>query len=222
MAVATAFRAAKGKVKKRKMIRNIVFDMGGVLIRFDPPHFIQRLGITGEDAALLHREVFRTVEWVKLDRGTITEEEAVARMCVRVPSRLHDAVEKLVTMWDRPILPFEGMAELIGELKAAGYGIYLLSNAFARQHEYWPRVPGSEYFDDTLISADVKLIKPDHAIYRMMLEKFGLRGEECVFIDDLPANIEAAVDCGLSGVVFHGDAAILRRDLRRLGIKVSE
>ena len=204
------------------MIKNIVFDMGGVLIRFDPPYFIQRLGITGEDAALLHREVFRTVEWVKLDRGTLTEEEAVARMCARLPSRLHDAAAKLVAMWDRPILPFEGMAELIRELKEGGYGIYLLSNAFTRQHEYWPRVPGSEYFDDTLISADVKLIKPDHAIYHLMLEKFGLKGEECVFIDDLPTNIEAAVDCGINGVVFHGDAAILRRDLRRIGIKVSE
>ena len=203
------------------MIKNIVFDMGGVLIRFDPPYFISRLGITGEDAALLHREVFRTVEWVKLDRGTLTEEEAVARMCSRLPGHLHDAAAQLVAMWDRPILPFEGMAELIAELKATGYGIYLLSNAFTRQHEYWPRVPGSEYFDDTLISADVKLIKPDHAIYHLMLEKFNLKGEECVFIDDLPTNIDAAVDCGINGVVFHGDAAILRKDLRRLGVDVT-
>lgn len=202
------------------MIKNAIFDMGGVLIRFDPPYFISRLGITGEDAALLHREVFRTVEWVKLDHGTITEEEAVARMCSRLPEHLHDAAAKLVAMWDRPILPIEGMAELIAELKAAGYGIYLLSNASMRQHEYWPRVPGCELFDGTLISADVKLIKPDHALYRLMLRKFGLRGEECVFIDDLPANIEAAMDCGVNGVVFHGDVSILRKDLRRMGIDV--
>lgn len=200
------------------MIKNIIFDMGGVLIRFDPPHFISRLGITGEDADLLHREVFRTVEWVKLDRGTLTEEEAVSRMCSRLPEHLHEAAAKLVAMWDRPILPFEGMAELIGELKAAGYGIYLLSNAFTRQHEYWPRVPGNEHFDGTLISADVKLIKPDHAIYHLMLETFGLKGEECVFIDDLPTNIEAAVDCGINGIVFHGNAEILRADLRRAGV----
>lgn len=202
------------------MIRNIVFDMGGVLIRFDPPYFISRLGITGEDAALLNREVFRTVEWVKLDRGTITEEEAVARMCRRLPAHLHEAAGKLVAMWDRPILPFEGMAELIAELKAKGYGIYLLSNAFTRQHEYWPRVPGNEYFDGTLISADVKLIKPDHAIYRLLFEKFSLKPEECVFIDDLPANIEAAVDSGMNGVVFHGDAGVLRGDLRRAGVDI--
>ena len=202
------------------MIKNVIFDMGGVLIRFDPPYFISRLGVTGEDAALLHREVFRTVEWVKLDHGTITEDEAVARMCSRLPEHLHDAAAKLVAMWDRPILPIEGMAELIAELKTAGYGIYLLSNASMRQHEYWPRVPSCEFFDDMLISADVKLIKPDHAIYHLMLQKFGLRGEECVFIDDLPANIEAAMDCGINGVVFHGDVSILRKDLRRMGVDV--
>lgn len=202
------------------MIKHVVFDMGGVLIRFDPPCFISRLGITGEDADLLQREVFRSAEWVKLDHGTITEEKAVARMCGRLPEHLHDAAAKLVAMWDRPILPIEGMVDLIAELKQAGYGIYLLSNASTRQHEYWHRIPGSEYFDDTLISADVKLIKPDHAIYRLMLRKFGLRGEECVFIDDLPANIEAAVDCGINGVVFHGDASILRKELRRMGVDV--
>ena len=200
------------------MIRNILFDMGNVLIRFDRDYFISRLGIEGADKELLKREVFLSLEWARMDRGSMTDAEAAESVCRRLPERLHDAAAKLVAMWDRPILPFEGMAELIGELKAAGYGIYLLSNAFTRQHEYWPRVPGNEHFDGTLISADVKLIKPDHAIYHLMLETFGLKGEECVFIDDLPTNIEAAVDCGINGIVFHGNAEILRADLRRAGV----
>lgn len=203
------------------MIKNIIFDMGGVLLRFEPEYFISRLGITGPDADLLRREVFRSADWVRMDRGTLTDEEGVASICRRVPERLHAAVEELVCRWEIPeILPMEGMAELIGELKAAGYGIYLLSNAFARQHEYWPRVPGSEYFDDTFISADVKLVKPQREIYEMALEKFGVKAEECVFIDDLPSNIEMGENCGIRGVVFHGDADILRADLRRADIKI--
>ena len=131
------------------------------------------------------------------------------------------AVEELICRWEIPeILPMEGMAALIGELKDAGYGIYLLSNAFARQHEYWPRVPGSEYFDDTFISADVKLVKPQREIYEMALDKFGVTAEECVFIDDLPSNIEMGENCGICGVVFHGDVEILRADLRRAGVKI--
>ena len=204
------------------MIKNILFDMGGVLLRFEPEYFIARLGITGADADLLRREVFRSADWVRMDRGTLTDVEGVARICRRVPAHLHAAVEELVCRWEVPeILPMEGMAALIGELKAAGYGIYLLSNAFARQHEYWPRVPGSEYFDDTFISADVKLVKPQREIYEMALEKFGVKAEECVFIDDLPSNIEMGENCGIRGVVFHGDVGILRADLRRIGIAVS-
>ena len=201
------------------MIKHIIFDMGGVLIRFDPQYFIERLGISGEDATLLYQEVFRSVEWVQLDRGTITEHQAIEQMMQRIPSHLQDAVQKLVSMWDRPILPIDGMAELIEELKAADYGIYLLSNASLRQPEYWSRVPGHELFDGTLISANVRLLKPEAEIYHLMLEKFSLKAEQCIFIDDNACNIEGALNCGIHGVVFHGDTAQLRHILSdRFGI----
>ena len=201
------------------MIKNIIFDMGGVLLRFEPDYFIARLGITGSDADLLHREVFRSADWVRMDRGTLTDEEGVRRICARLPAHLHKAASELICRWEHPeILPMEGMADLIGELKAAGYGIYLLSNAFTRQHEYWHRVPGSEYFDDTLISADVKLLKPQREIYELALNKFGINADECMFIDDRADNIEMAETCGIRGIVFHGDTEILRSDLRRAGV----
>ena len=204
------------------MVKHIIFDMGGVLLRFEPDYFIARLGITGADADLLKREVFRSADWVRMDRGTLTDEEGVRSICRRLPEHLHAAAEELICRWEVPeILPMEGMETLIAELKAAGYGIYLLSNAFTRQHEYWPRVPGSQYFDDTFISADVKMVKPQREIYELALEKFGVTGEECVFIDDLPSNIEMAENCGICGVVFHGDVSVLRSDLCRVGVNVS-
>jgi putative hydrolase of the HAD superfamily len=202
------------------MIRNILFDMGQVLIRFDQAYFIQRLSVAEEDVPLLLREVYRSVEWVQMDRGTIAEEQAKIRICARLPERLHEPAEKLICMWDRPILEILGMFELVQELKELGYGIYLLSNASVRQHEYWPRVPASRFFDGKLISADVHVIKPQPEIYRLCLEKFGLEAESCFFIDDSPANIEGALNCGIAGAVFHGDVAWLRRDLRSAGIPV--
>lgn len=204
------------------MIRHILFDMGNVLIRFDQHCFLQRLGVTDEDAPLLIREVFRSVEWVRMDRGALTEQQAKESICARLPRRLHDAAEKLICMWDRPILEIEGMYELVAELKSLGYGIYLLSNASVRQHEYWPRIPASRFFDGTLISADVKVIKPQPEIYRLCLEKFGLKAEECFFIDDAPANIEGALCCGIAGTVFHDDVQLLRRQLRAAGVPVTE
>ncbi|MGM9588804.1 MAG: HAD family hydrolase [Faecousia sp.] len=204
------------------MIRNIVFDMGNVLLYFDRDYFISRLGIEGEDKELLKREVFLSLEWARMDRGSMTDAEAAESVCRRLPEHLHEAARKLVQMWDRPILPIDGMYELIEELKAKGYGIYLLSNASFRQHDYWPRIPASRFFDGTMISADEKVVKPQPEIYRLLLERFHLQAEECFFIDDVPANIEGAFYCGIPGAVFHGDAGLLRRDLRAAGVEVAE
>ena len=196
--------------------------MGQVLIRFDQQYFIHRFGIEGDDVSLLMRELFRSVEWVQMDRGSLREEDAFRSISQRLPERLHDVAWKLICMWDRPILEIDGMYDLVAELKDLGYGIYLLSNASVRQHEYWPRIPASKFFDGKLISADVHVIKPQPEIYRLCLEKFGLKPEECFFIDDAPANIEGALCCGISGAVFHGDAKLLRSQLRAAGILVTE
>lgn len=204
------------------MIRNILFDMGNVLIYFDRNLFMDRLGVAEEDKKLLMREVFLSVEWVRMDRGSMREADAVESCCKRLPQRLHEAAEKLIAMWDRPILPIPGMYELIRELKEKGYGIYLLSNASYRQHEYWPRIECSKFFDGTLISADEGVIKPQPEIYRLILERFSLKAEECFFIDDVPANIEGALYCGIPGAVFYNDVEYLRKNLREAGVDVAE
>ena len=109
-------------------------------------------------------------------------------------------------------------AALACDLKNAGYDLYLLSNAAARQHAYWHDVPGNQWFSGTFISADYRLLKPEAAIYQAFFEKFSLKPEECLFIDDTPANIEASENAGMRGIIFHGDAARLRRQLTELGI----
>ena len=200
------------------MIRNILFDMGNVLIYFDRNLFMDRLGVPEADKKLLMREVFLSVEWVRMDRGSMVEADAVKSCCARLPERLHNAAEKLIAMWDRPILPVPGMYDLIGELKDKGYGIYLLSNASIRQHEYWPKLPVSRLFDGKMISADHGFIKPQPEIYDICLNTFGLKPEECFFIDDVPGNIEGALCRGISGTVFHGDVQLLRRQLKAAGI----
>jgi len=204
------------------MIRNILFDMGNVLIRFDRKVFLDRLEISEEDKQLLLREVFLSVEWVRMDRGTLAEPEAEVLMCRRLLPHLHGAVHELVSCWDEPMLPVSGMAELVEELKSKGYGIYLLSNASIRQHEYWPKIPGWQCFDGKVISADEKVMKPHPDYYHIALKRFGLKPEECFFIDDVPANIEGADFCGISGAVFHQDVALLRRQMRQAGISVKE
>lgn len=200
------------------MIRHIVFDMGQVLVQFSAGLFSERLRLSAEDAELIRREVLTTVEWVRMDRGTISDDDALARMCARLPQRLHDTAAYLVRRWNNPIVPVPGMADVARDLKAAGYDLYLLSNAATRQHTYWHDIPGSEYFSGTFISADHHLLKPEDAIYQAFFQKFGLKPEECLFIDDSAANIEASENAGMAGIVFHGDAARLRRQLAEHGI----
>lgn len=201
------------------MIRNIVFDMGRVLIRFDPQWFMDRAGITDPaDRKLVLNELFHSVEWAMMDDGTMTEETAEPSILRRFPDRLHSRVHELLFHWHAGHEEIPGMEELVRRLKEAGYRLYLLSNASAAQHQYWPEYPVSRYFDGKLISCDVKVVKPSREIYRIFTERFSLKAEECLFIDDAPANIAAVVACGWNGVVFHGDAEELERRLREAGI----
>lgn len=202
------------------MIRNIILDMGNVLIHWCPERFVERYGLSEEDRALVLQEVFTSVEWIQLDRGIISFEEGIGALCRRLPERLHTAARELTLDWWRDCLfPVEGMGELVRELKGLGYGIYLLSNAKADLPLYFDRIPGSECFDGRIVSADWKLLKPQPEIYELLLRQFGLKAEECFFADDLFINVEAALLVGMSGTIFRG-AKELRRALIEAGVPV--
>ena len=204
------------------MIRNLVFDMGNVLIHYIPQVFMDRLGVPAEDQPLLAREVFGSVEWIRMDRGTLGQEEAVAAMEARLPRRLWEYARRLVLGWwlDGPLMPVEGMAALLEELKGLGYGLYLLSNATVRQPEYFPGIPGSQFVDGAVISAHWKVLKPEREIYEILFREYGLEPSECFFVDDLNINVEGALCAGMDGYIFDGDVGRLRQALCRAGVPV--
>ena len=204
------------------MIRNLVFDMGNVLIHYIPQVFMDRLGVPAEDQPLLAREVFGSVEWIRMDRGTLGQEEAVAAMEARLPRRLWEYARRLVLGWwlDGPLMPVEGMAALLEELKGLGYGLYLLSNATVRQPEYFPGIPGSQFFDGAVISAHWQVLKPEREIYEILFREYGLEPSECFFVDDLNINVEGALCAGMDGYIFDGDVGRLRQALCRAGVMV--
>lgn len=205
------------------MIKNILFDMGSTLIRFEPETFIRLAGVEDPaDRNALLWEVYRSAEWVALDRGAITEDQAEAAMCRRLPERLHPVAGRLIRHWDRPLLTVEGMEELVAELRDLGYELYLWTNAGPRHHEYWPRFPVARFFPEERIfrSSDWLLLKPEREFYEKALATQGLDPRECLFIDDSPPNAESAIRCGIDTIIFRGDAASCRRALRDRGIPV--
>ena len=198
------------------MIKNLILDMGNVLIEFRPERFIDDLGVTDPKIhALLWREIFRSSEWMALDHGDMTEAEALERICARLPENLWPMAERLVFHWNEPLYPIPGMPELVRDCKAAGMGVYLLSNASVRHKEYWPYVPGSEYFDGVVVSANLKMVKPDPEIYLHVLRTFGLKADECLFVDDMLYNVTGAEAVGIPGFHFQNNAADLRQRLFR-------
>ena len=201
------------------MIKNIVLDMGNVLIRFDPELFLSRyvLKNAAEDAAgagvplsgMGHAGPGRA------GRGQEQQQHPA-----RLPEPLHAVAQDLIEAWDEPLIPVRGMLELVRQLKQQGYQLYLLSNAAARQPLYWARTEASRLMDGALISAQVGLLKPDPRIYQTFLQRFALCAEECVFIDDTPINVEAAQQEGMAGILFRQDPEQLRQNLRAYGVRV--
>lgn len=203
------------------MIRNVVFDMGQVLITWNAETLLDSVGVAKEDQSILIREVFKSVAWVRLDRGTYLEDDVLAEIKPRIPQRLHWAAEEIVcAWWKNHIYPTPGMAELVRELKGSGYRIYLLSNANLNLRTYFGKIPGSECFDGLMVSAEEKLLKPQHEIYEALCSRFDLQPEECFFVDDVPANIEGASCIGMRGAVFYGDLERLRLDMRAEGMNI--
>jgi len=204
------------------MIKNVVFDMGQVLIKYEPNLVLEENGIHNpEEKQFLMHHVFQTLAWSRVDRGSLTSQEAYDIMCKKIPERLHDVVKELVFCWHRNLHFVEGMEEVVKELKDNGYGIYLLSNAGLDQKDYWNRIPASRYFDGRVVSAEEGFVKPQPEIYQILCDRYGLNPSECVFIDDSHPNAEGAFFAGWEAIVFHGDVQELREELRDLGVRIS-
>lgn len=202
------------------MIRNIIFDMGNVLMNWSPQRMLAELPVQEKSRALLQKELFGGPEWAKLDEGTISEEEFMERVCARLPEWAIEDAHITMDHWHEYMYAYDDTFHLVKELKAAGYGLYLLSNAAARFHQYEPRVSAFHYLDGRFISADFKCVKPQPVIYEKFLSHFGLRPEECLFIDDMPANIEGGKAANIDGIVYDGDVNHLRELLAAHGVKV--
>ena len=196
------------------MIRTIVFDMGNVLLRYSPVEIVRSVLCSHPREDDLVRAVFGAPEWSRLDEGVLTDGEAAAAMAARSPG-LEREIRRVMADWPQGMRPVPGMEELGRTLKKQGYGLYPLSNASGRFHEYCACFPVFSCFDGLHISADLRLLKPDPEIYRQVLELHDLRPEESLFIDDLAENVAGARAAGMFGLRFT-DEPRLRADLEHM------
>ncbi len=203
------------------MIKNIVFDMGGVILDFN-----LKKTVTQEFAPEYHDVIYEHVfgensVWKTLDEGIYTFDQVIPGILEKLPPEIHEKISAMVTDFYDYMPPFPETYELIKELKEKGYKIYLLSNATPRFFDRYLDIPAFEYFDGLFISALYKLLKPNREIYEAFCNKFSLDPTECFFIDDLEANIEGAKKYGMQGFQFKApDTTELRRALRNSGVNI--
>ncbi len=199
------------------MIRNVIFDIGNVLTDFRWNEFLQDKGF---DEAMIQRIAKASVLspfWAEFDRGEWDTDKLLrefAKLDPEIEDELYRAfgdIREMVTKRDYAI-PW------IKELKSKGYGVYYLSNySYKAYVDCIDALDFIPFMDGGILSFQDRVIKPDAEIYRLLLSRYGLKAEECVFLDDTPANVEAAEKLGFAGIVF-GTREQAQEELRALGV----
>ncbi len=196
--------------------KNIIFDFGKVLVNFDH-EILAAPYCSPEDAKLVIPALFDRALWDPLDAGHITDEALKAKACEKLPARLHRAACDAYDHWMENLPDIPGMRELTQDLRAAGRGLYLLSNISIGFSEKWRTVPQIESllspFDGLVFSGPIHITKPSREIFSYLLDTYGLRAEDCVFVDDAPRNIAGAEAAGICAYLFDNDVPKLRRAL---------
>lgn len=186
------------------MIKNIIFDVGNVLVSFRPDDVMRDLGIPEEKIADMAAATYASKWWIEFDRGVMPEEEIIAHMKEDNPqyAKEIDLFFKKGTPY--LVIPFDYSPGWLKGLQNRGYKTYLLSNYSDSMFGLHAKSTFNfmDCIDGKVVSGHVKMIKPDAEIYEYLLKKFSLEPEECVFIDDRPENVETAVKLGINGIVF--------------------
>lgn len=193
------------------MIRNIIFDMGNVLLRYDPEVPLDLYCQTEAEKDVIRKELFEGEEWVLGDLGLITNEEKYERIRMRIPESMHPALKRCVFKWSVCLKPVPGASAFCAYAKEKGYRLYVLSNASDEFYDYFPNFAPLSYFDGIVVSADLHKVKPDTAIFEHLLQTYQLLPEECLFIDDMEANVKGAMQIGMKGEVFLGDFEVIKK-----------
>ena len=199
-----------------KPVRNVIFDMGNVLMTFNGPYFASCFTDTPEDAALLNAALFGSPLWTLLDSGTIGHETMTRYAEHHLPERLHPNLHECLAHWPERSEAISDVNELGIRLKEEGFGVYVLSNASTRIMEQLGHAPVIPYVDGVVVSANERMMKPDPSIYQLLCERYDLDPAECLFVDDNEDNCEGARVAGMHAYHFTGDVAELEAAVRQL------
>lgn len=204
------------------MYRNIVFDLGGVVVDFDPKNFLLERFFDTELEDKVYNIVFGSTEWQMLDAGEITREDAYAIMLEKAKeSGCVFEVQSVLDDWPRILKTRRKTVEIMQRLKNMGFSLYYLSNIAEdtlediKSRDFWP------LFDGGVASCELRANKPNPILYETLLSRYNLNRAETIFTDDNKVNTSAAYDLGITGIHYKGTASFIRA-LNQCGIPIKE
>lgn len=199
------------------MIRNIIFDIGNVLAAFQWKEYFESFHYSPQVLERLIRATVMDPMWNEFDKGELEEEVVFRKFYENDPGIKGEIRETLTNIHDM-LGRYDYAIPWLQDLKSKGYHVYYLSNFSRKAHlecahvlDFLPLMEGG------ILSYQEKMTKPDSAVYQLLLNRYGLKAQECVFLDDTPRNVEAAVRQGMAGIVFRSQSQATE-ELRKLGV----
>jgi putative hydrolase of the HAD superfamily len=190
------------------MIKNIIFDLGNVLISFRPSEYFDKKNYPGAIKTTILTDIFASKEWLMLDNGDITTQQAIDSIAKR-SSLNKEEIAHIFNLRTDLMFPLDSNVRLLPKLKKQGFRLYFLSNfpldifEEVRTGYFFFR-----YFDGGIISAEVKASKPEPGIFKILMEKYSLFPDQCLFIDDIEKNVKTAESIGMRGLFTNGSPDI--------------
>jgi putative hydrolase of the HAD superfamily len=195
-------------------VRNVIMDLGGVMLEWNPDHLLTPFQPEPQLRRQLRADVFGDA-WRMFDRGQLTETELLGRLEI-CTGQTRDTVTAIVEAARGCLREKPETVKLVRMLRQRGLNLYCLSNMpspfyehLRRRHDFW------DVFHGVVVSGEIQMMKPEPEIYLHLLERFGLRAQESVFVDDLQVNVDAAKAVGLHAICFQ-NATQCERELEAL------
>lgn len=197
-------------------MKNIIFDIGNVLLSFQPEQFLKQYYDEQTMGDLL-TIIFCSDEWLELDLGNLTIDEAIEIFSNRNP-QYKDEIHFVLKNWTKMMTPIQENVDIAYKLKEKGYSLYILSNFHDEAiQEMYNKYPFFTIFDGSVISAYEHMIKPNPKFYQTLLDRYHLDPQECLFIDDMLANITIANIFGITGIHLNYNKD-LKEELQKLNM----
>ncbi|MDR1952756.1 MAG: HAD family phosphatase [Elusimicrobiota bacterium] len=201
-------------------IKNVIFDVGGVFVKWDPKAIFKKYFNSDKEVDDFMKEIDFEGMNEKGDLGSESVTDMMRNLAEKFPQYKEPILEYDRNWLDTIVFEYKGTRNLAIVLKKSGYKIYILSNWESDKFKLFDsKYKILEIFDGYVLSGDVHEVKPYHPIYKILLEKYGLKAEECAFLDDRPENVAGANALGMKGFVFVS-ANQAKIDLESAGVKI--